>query len=143
MTATFPMMLGDGRVLEVYMSDPTLPPPHRELPTTTLQLAGHASETVVQGLSGRSPWMLGILMLNLIGIVAAVYFLNLLISGQQQHLKSLLDVQQQQTQELLEMHRLEFNSLLELSNKSGAPITPIPPPTPPAASPGPLPGQRR
>jgi hypothetical protein len=123
-------------IMEAPMSDPTLPPRARELPTTTLQLAGHASESVVQGLSGRSPWMLGIIVLNFVGIAAAIFFLNLLIQGQQQHLKSLLELQESHTKELLEMHRLEFNALLELSNKTGVPITPLPAPTalPPAGA---------
>jgi hypothetical protein len=122
------------------MSDPAPPPRARELPTTTLQLAGHASESVVQGLSGRSPWMLGIIVLNFVGIAAAIFFLNLLIQGQQAHLANLLTLQQRNQDQLLEMHRLEFNSLLELSNKTGVPITPLPPPTPVT----PLPqGQRR
>jgi hypothetical protein len=119
-------------IVEAPMSDPALPPPRaRELPTTTLQLAGHASESVVQGLSGRSPWMLGIIILNFVGIAAAIFFLNLLIQGQQSHLANLLALQQKNQDQLLEMHKSEFDALLELANRSGTPITPLPAPTAP------------
>ena len=63
------------------------PTPRRELPVVTVQLAAVTSDAVIGGLS-RSPYLLGVVVLNVIGIIAAVYFLNLLISGQQQHLKS-------------------------------------------------------
>lgn len=104
----------------------------RPLPTTTMQLAGHASSAVVAGLSDttRSPWMLGIVILNLVGIVAAVYFLNVLILGQQEHLKSLIAEQHQQREVILQMHKQEFDALLELT-KTAAQIgfQQFPPPT--------------
>lgn len=97
----------------------------RPLPQSTVQLAAVTSEAVVSGLA-KSPYMLGIVALNVIGIVAAVYFLNLLIGGQQQHLKSLVEIQQQQLDKVIAMHTIEFNALLEMSNR----LTTEPPPSP-------------
>jgi len=100
----------------------------RVLPSTTMQLAGHATSAVVEGLStNRAPWMLGIVILNVLGIAAAVYFLNVLITGQQIHLKALLETQQQQTSELLKMHKEEFDSLLEMARSSVASRLPAEP----------------
>jgi len=134
------------------MSDPAAyQQPRRELPQTTLQFAGHAAESVVGGLSGRSPYMLGIVLLNMLGIAAAIYFLNILITGQQNHLKSLLELQREQQSEIVTLHKQEFDQLLNMIPRYEAPAAPsltapvIPPPapqTPPAASPGPLPRQR-
>lgn len=121
------------------MSDPTIPQPpmpHRPLPTTTMQLAGHATTEVVEGI-GRTPLMLGVIVLNLIGVGAAVFFLNLLISGQQQHLKALLEVQDKQQTELITMHKQEFDQLLQMIPRGGEPA-PLPP-----VMPLPQPGQRR
>ena len=108
---------------------------HRTLPLTTMQLAGHATSEVVQGV-GRTPLMLGVIVLNLIGVGAAVFFLNLLISGQQQHLKALLEVQDKQQTELINMHKAEFDQLLQMIPTGN------PPPLPPV-TPLPQPGQRR
>jgi glucan phosphoethanolaminetransferase (alkaline phosphatase superfamily) len=102
-------------------------PAGRPLPTSTMQLAGHATSAVVEGLSSnRAPWMLGIVILNCLGIAAAVYFLNVLITGQQSHLKSLLEVQQQQTTELLTMHKAEFDALLEMARSNAALLARLP-----------------
>jgi len=109
------------------MSDPAAPPQHRPLPTTTMQLAGHATTEVVEGI-GRTPLMLGVIVLNLIGVGAAVFFLNLLISGQQAHLKSLLEVQDKQQTEIITMHKQEFDALLNMLNKGEALPAAIPPP---------------
>lgn len=93
-----------------------------------MQLAGHATSAVVEGLSSnRAPWMLGIVILNVLGIAAAVYFLNVLITGQQVHLQSLLATQQQQTTELLTMHKAEFDSLLEMARANAALLARLPP----------------
>jgi len=109
----------------------------RTLPLTTMQLAGHATSEVVQGV-GRTPLMLGVIVLNLIGVGAAVFFLNLLISGQQQHLKALLEVQDKQQTELITMHKQEFDQLLQMLPRGE------PPPLPPVPiTPLPQPGQRR
>ena len=102
----------------------------RELPTTTLQLAGHTATEVVGGLSGRSPWMLGILLLNITGVAAAVYFLNLLIQGQQNHLASLLEVQNRQQTEIVQMHQREFDALLAMAQKEPIPPTVVAPVAP-------------
>ena len=113
-------------------------PRARPLPQTTMQLVGHTSGAVVDGLS-RTPMALAVICLNIIGIGAAVYFLNLLISGQQQHLKALLDVQDKQQTELITLHRHEFDSLLALLPKNEA----IPPITPQPAPAAPTPGRAR
>ena len=89
--------------------------PRRPLPQTTLQFAGHAAENVVSGLSGRSPYMLGIVLLNMLGIpAAAIYFLNILIQGQQRHLAALLTQQSTQQTESSSCTRAEFDALLAL-----------------------------
>jgi hypothetical protein len=95
-------------------------------PQTTVQLAHATSDAVIQGL-GKSPIMLAVVVLNVIGIVAAVYFLNLLISGQQQHLKSLLDVQSRQQTEIVTLHKAEFDALLEMAQRYPIPTSPIAP----------------
>jgi hypothetical protein len=137
-------------IMERPMSDPAAPHPgQRPLPQTTLQFAGHAADSVVSGLSGRSPYMLGIVVLNVLGIAAAIYFLNILITGQQKHLAALLDVQEKQQTEIVTLHKQEFDMLLQMIPRyeaQAAPALTIPPPapqTPPAASPAPLPAQRR
>jgi hypothetical protein len=81
-----------------------------------LQVAGQAASDVVEGLTSKTPWMLGILLLNLAGIIAAVYFLNILIRGQQNHLGQVLDVQQTEVQKILDMHNREFDSLTKMVN---------------------------
>ena len=111
-------------VMETPMSDP--PVQHRPLPQTTMQLAGHATTEVVQGI-GRTPLMLGVIVLNLIGVGAAVFFLNLLISGQQQHLKALLEVQDKQQTELITMHKQEFDQLLQMLPRNEPPLPPVMP----------------
>ena len=110
---------------------PQQPPSYQQypqLPQSTIQLAHATTEAVVGGL-GKSPYLLGVVVLNVIGIVAAVYFLNLLISGQQQHLKSLVEVQQGQLDKIIVMHQKEFDALLEMGNRlstipSQSPIAP-------------------
>jgi hypothetical protein len=83
-----------------------------EHPSTLTQLAGHGTGVIVEGLTARSPWMLGIVMLNVVGIAAAVYFLNLLIKGQQGHLEQVLTVQQEEVNKIMEMHNREFDALM-------------------------------
>jgi hypothetical protein len=99
-----------------------------------MQLAGHATSAVVEGLStNRAPWMLGVVILNCLGIAAAVYFLNVLITGQQKHLEALLALQQAQQQELLVMHKWEFDALMTMASHevpaqtASAPVGPPPP----------------
>jgi uncharacterized protein HemX len=128
------MMTSDTLGVGIAVNDPA----GRPLPTSTMQLAGHATSAVVEGLSttqGRAPWMLGVVILNCIGIAAAVYFLNILITGQQKHLEALLQVQQQQTTELLTMHKQEFDALLGMAKENAALLSRLPadpfPPQPP------------
>jgi hypothetical protein len=107
---------------------------HRPLPQTTLQFAGHAADSVVSGLSGRSPYMLGIVVLNVLGIAAAIYFLNILITGQQKHLANLLEVQEKQQTEIVTLHKQEFDMLLGMiprySTEPGQVPVPVPAPAP-------------
>jgi len=110
----------------------------RPAPTTTIQAAGQAVGDVTSGLS-RTPLMLGVVLLNVLGIVAAVYFLNLLIQGQAKHLSEVMEQQTGQFKGLVEMHNREFDALLSLAERAAAPTpvtgtqaTPpaiIPPPT--------------
>lgn len=86
------------------------PPQH--LPMTAMQLAGHGTGVLVEGLTARSPWMLGIILLNVVGIAAAVYFLNLLIKGQQGHLAQVLEVQTTEINKIMDMHNREFDALM-------------------------------
>ncbi len=80
-----------------------------QLPVSTAQLIGHATSTIVGGLT---PAMLGVLLLNLAGISAAIYFLNILITGQQNHLASLLNVQRSQIELVMRTHDREFDALM-------------------------------
>ena len=84
---------------------------HDNLPQTMPQLVGHGVTTIVGGLT---PAMLGVLLLNCVGIAAAVYFLNLLIKGQQTHLSALLTVQERQMTQVLAIERYQFETLTEM-----------------------------
>jgi len=64
--------------------------------------------------------------LTAIGVGAAIYFLQILITGQSTHLNNLLQQQTKQQSELLAMHKAEFEALLEMSNR----LTATPPPSP-------------
>jgi hypothetical protein len=61
------------------------PPDRRPLPTSTVQVAGQAATDVIGGLK-QQPLMLAIVILNLIGIGAAVWFVNNL--EERQHARS-------------------------------------------------------
>ena len=98
-------------------------PPRRELPVSTVQLAAITSDAVISGL-GKSPYLLGLIVLTAIGVGAAIYFLQILITGQSTHLNNLLQQQTKQQSELLAMHKAEFEALLEMSNR----LTAVPPP---------------
>ena len=104
------------------MSNVDQNPPRRELPISTVQLAAVTSEAVVGGLA-RSPYLLGLIVLTTIGVCAAIYFLQILITGQSTHLNNLLQQQTRQQSELLAMHKSEFDALLEMSNR----LTAVPP----------------
>jgi hypothetical protein len=96
-------------------------PPPRQLPQSTVQLVAQTSDALIGGMS-KTPLMLGIIVLNISALLAAVYFLNLLIAGQQQHLKSLVDTLTKQQTEIITMHKAEFDALLEINNKLAIPI---------------------
>src|SRR5262245_14680027 len=88
----------------------------QQLPQSTVQAAAAISGDVVSVLV-RSPSMLAVVVLNVIGIVAAVYFLNLLIHGQQAHLKELLSVQQEHVKNLSEAGQKHITAILEVHNR--------------------------
>jgi hypothetical protein len=101
-----------------------------QLPMTATQLVGHGVEAITNRLT---PVALGVLLLNLVGIGAAVYFLNVLIVGQQQHLENLLNVQQAQITQVLHTHDREFDTLMAMVAKAyeaarEPPPSPLPPP---------------
>jgi len=104
------------------MSNVDQNPPRRELPVSTVQLAAITSDAVISGL-GKSPYLLGLIILTAIGVGAAIYFLQILITGQSTHLNNLLQQQTKQQSELLAMHKAEFEALLEMSNR----LTTVPP----------------
>lgn len=91
----------------------------RELPRSSVELVGQAAGDVVGGI-GRGSIGLAVIVLNIIGIGAAVYFLNLLISGQQQHLGNLLKVQTDQLKEIVVVHNREFDALMDMQTKTTA-----------------------
>jgi hypothetical protein len=61
------------------------PPDRRPPPASTMQVAGQAASDVIGGLK-QQPLMLAIVVLNLIGIGAAVWFVNNL--EERQHARS-------------------------------------------------------
>ena len=116
------MTLTETTVVERSMSNVDPNPPRRELPVSTVQLAAITSDAVISGL-GKSPYLLGLIILTAIGVGAAIYFLQILITGQSTHLNNLLQQQTKQQSELLAMHKAEFEALLEMSNR----LTTVPP----------------
>jgi hypothetical protein len=92
-------------------------------PQSTVQLAHATSDAVISGLA-KSPYLLGVVVIVLVGVGAAIYFLQILITGQAFHLNNLLQQQTRQQSELLAMHKSEFEALLEMSNR----LSPVPPP---------------
>jgi hypothetical protein len=104
-------------------------PPRQPLPQSTVQLVAQTSDALIGGL-GKSPLMLGVITLNLIGIASAVFFLNLLIQGQQKHLAALLEVQNRQQTEIVTLHKAEFDALLEMANRLATAPAPLAPGSP-------------
>jgi hypothetical protein len=102
---------------------PPQPPPYSAPvylpPQSTVQLAHATSDAVISGLA-KSPYLLGVVVIVLVGVGAAIYFLQILITGQATHLKSLLTVQQEQMDKIIEMHKREFDALLEMGNRLSA-----------------------
>jgi len=108
------------------------PPPQTPVylpPQSTIQLAHATSDAVISGLA-KSPYLLGVVVIVLVGVGAAIYFLQILITGQAKHLSALVEMQQAQLEKTLAMHQREFDALLEMGNRLSA--TP-PPPAPVAA----------
>ena len=90
-----------------------------------MQLAHATSDAVISGLA-KSPYLLGVVVIVLVGVGAAIYFLQILITGQAKHLSALVEMQQAQLEKTLAMHKQEFDALLEMSNRLSA----VPPPSP-------------
>lgn len=116
-----------------------------QLPMTATQLVGHTAGSVVKGLAAPSPWMLGVVILNVLGIGAAVYFLNILIVGQQGHLRQVLDVQQNEVRQIIDMHNREFDALMVMigENAKAAAEASRPLPPLPIEAPPPVQGKRQ
>ena len=88
-------------------------------PQSTVQLAHATSDAVISGLA-KSPYLLGVVVIVMVGVGAAIYFLQILITGQAFHLNNLLQQQTRQQSELLAMHKQEFEALLEMGNRLSA-----------------------
>ena len=119
-------------IVEINMSEQG-DPHHRPLPHSTFQLVGQTTQDVVGGVT-KTPLMLGVILLNVVGIAAAVYFLNLLISGQQAHLGNLLTLQTNNMNMILETHNREFDALMLMNARVTEALqkaTESPPPSPP------------
>jgi hypothetical protein len=92
-------------------------------PQSTVQLAHATSDAVISGLA-KSPYLLGVVVLVAIGVGAAIYFLQILITGQATHLAALLAVQSRQQTEIITLHKQEFDALLEMANRLALPVPP-------------------
>ena len=106
----------------------------RPLPTTPVQVAGQAVGDVTTGLN-RAPLAFAFVILNVVGIGAAVYFLNLLITQNSKHMTEIVELQSGQFKGLIDMHIKEFDALLDLASRTQvAPFTTSPStaPTPPS-----------
>jgi hypothetical protein len=132
---------GGPRILEVHKME-SEQQPSRPLPHSTFQLIGQTTQDVVGGVT-KTPLMLGVILLNVAGIAAAVYFLNILISGQQQHLGNLLTLQTNNLNTVIETHNREFDALMLMNAKitdtlkeiAAPPPAPPPPTQPPPSTP--------
>jgi len=71
-------------------------------PQSTVQAAGRVADDVISGLKPQ-PLLLGIVVLNVIGICAALYFLNLLANNNAAHLG-----------QIMAQHGAQFESMLKL-----------------------------
>jgi hypothetical protein len=72
-----------------------------------------------------------------VGVSAAIYFLQILITGQAAHLAALLSTQQRQQTELVLLHKQEFDALLEMANRLSA-VSPPPSTSSPIAPGSPI-----
>jgi hypothetical protein len=116
-------------VVERSMSTVEPPPPAQAVylpPQSTVQLAHATSDAVISGLA-KSPYLLGVVVIVLVGVGAAIYFLQILITGQAAHLAALLATQQRQQTELVLLHKQEFDALLDMANRlTIVPLAPSP-----------------
>ena len=108
---------------------------YRPAPVTTVQAAGQAVGDVTSGLK-RTPIALAVIVLNLMGIGAAVYFLNVLIKDQSHHMTEVIEADARQFNLLIDMHAKEFDALLALAARTNVPppaasLPVVPPPPPP------------
>lgn len=101
---------------------------YRPMPMSTVQAAGQAVGDVTSGLK-RTPIALAVIVLNLLGIGSAVYFLNVLIRGQSAHMTEVIETDAKQFNVLIDMHAREFDALLALAARNNAPPPAIPAPT--------------
>jgi hypothetical protein len=126
---------GAQRILEVRKMEGEQ---QRPLPHSTFQLIGQTTQDVVGGVT-KTPLMLGVILLNVAGIAAAVYFLNILISGQQQHLGNLLTLQTNNLNTIIETHNREFDALMLMNAKVTEALKEVatPPPAPSPTQPPP------
>jgi len=74
----------------------------RPQPQSTVQAASQVAGDVVAGLKTQ-PLLLGIVVLNVIGICAALYFLNLLAANNQTHMSQILTQHAQQFESIVRM----------------------------------------
>jgi hypothetical protein len=89
----------------------------------------HATSDAVISV-GKSPYLLGVVVLVLAGVGSAIWFLQLLITGQAFHLNHLTEMQRTQQTELIQLHKQEFDALLEMANRlSMAAVASSPPPS--------------
>ena len=90
----------------------------------------------------KSPYLLGVVVIVLVGVGAAIYFLQILITGQAEHLSALVEMQQIQLEKTLAMHQREFDALLEMGNRLSATPPPVAPDSPPLTQPAQPPPRR-
>jgi hypothetical protein len=132
-------VMGVTPMTDVPPPPPPQPPPgyayvrpeyieQRPLPWTATQAAGQAVGDVTSGLK-RTPIALAVIVLNLLGIAAAVYFLNVLIKGQQLHMTEVIDADAKQFN--VGMHSKEFDASLALAARNNAPPPSLPAVVPP------------
>ena len=104
----------------------------RAIPQSTFQAGAQSLGDVTQGLR-RTPIALAVVLLNIIGIGAAVYFLNVLIKDQSHHMTEVIQSEEKQFNALIEMHAKEFDALLALAARNN--VRPaVPAVTPPVHS---------
>jgi hypothetical protein len=63
--------------------------PNENRPQSSVQAAGQVAEDVVAGLQ-QQPWLLGIVILNVIGISAALWFLHEIMAQSHENMRDLM-----------------------------------------------------